>query len=206
MKRFAQRLRRGAVDLLGAVVVVLFARASIQYYLQTHRLFGLLFVIQQLWVAAAFLIRRPARSVSGRPLDWIAAVGGSFGGFLLRPAGLHPEWGVVAGLALQVVGITLWAVSFATLGRSFGLVAADRGLVTSGPYAVVRHPLYIAYLVSQFGYFLQSVSFWNALVLVLTWTCQVIRALAEERHLSSTTWAYDDYRTRVRWRLMPGVW
>ena len=199
-------LRAIGVNVLGAVVVVLFARANLEFYRQTHRLIGVLFIIQELCLAVAFLVRRPARSVTGRSLDWVAAVGGTFGGFLLRPSGLHLALAGKAGVTLQVIGLATWMLSFARLGRSFGLVAADRGLVTSGPYRLVRHPLYLAYVVTQFGYLLQSISIRNGLVLAFTWACQMVRATAEERHLLATVPTYSDYLKRVRWRLIPGVW
>jgi protein-S-isoprenylcysteine O-methyltransferase Ste14 len=159
--------------------------------------------VQQAWVAVAFLVRRSPSSVSRRPLDWATALGGSFGGFLLRPGGLQPA--PTAGVVLQVAGLAVWAASFFALGRSFGLVAADRGVVTRGPYRVVRHPLYASYIVTQCGYVLQSASVWNAAVLALTWTCQIARAIGEERLLAAFP-TYGDYRRRVRWRLLPRVW
>jgi len=192
-------------DSLGAVVVLLFAQASIRFYLHTHRLIGAVFFVQQLWVAGSFLTRRRPGAVSHRPLEWAVAFGGSFGGYLLRPAGLHPAWGVKAGLVLQLLGLAVWAIAFFALGRSFGLVPADRRLVGSGPYSIIRHPLYASYMVTQLGYLLQSVSVWNGAVLVSTFSCQVARALAEER-LLLTTGPYAEYRKRVRWRLIPLVW
>jgi len=201
------RVLRACVNLLGAALVAIAARQALMSYIGGHRLIGVVFFVQQVWVAVAFLVRRPASVVTGRPVDWVAAWGGSFGGFLLRPSGLHPAWGILAGLTLQILGLSLWAVAFVKLGRSFGLVAADRGLVTSGPYAVVRHPLYASYLLAQLGYFLQSVSAWNALVIALTWACQLLRIGAEERLLVRTNPAgYGGYRARVRWRLVPPVW
>jgi protein-S-isoprenylcysteine O-methyltransferase Ste14 len=200
-----ERLGHTLTNLLGAAVVLLFAWVSVRFFLHTHRLIGAVFFVQQLWVAAAFLTRRLPRTVSHRPLDWVVAFGGSFGGYLLRPAGLHPAWGLRAGLALQILGLALWALAFRALGRSFGLLPADRGLVTRGPYALVRHPLYSCYMVTQLGYLFQSISLWNGAVLAVGWTCQVIRAVAEERLFLSVA-AYDEYRRRVRWRLIPGIW
>ncbi|MDQ2729315.1 MAG: hypothetical protein M3Y91_15975 [Actinomycetota bacterium] len=91
------------------------------------------------------------------------------------------------------------------LGRSFGFAAADRGLKRRGPYAIVRHPLYASYVLLQLGYVLQSISVRNVLVMVFVCSCDVGRALAEERLLATST-TYDDYRKKVRWRLIPGLW
>ena len=95
--------------------------------------------------------------------------------------------------------------SFLTLGRSFGFVAADRGLVRRGPYAIVRHPIYASYLLLQFGYVLQSISLRNALVMVFASGCNIGRAIVEDR-LLATNEEYGAYRSQVRWRLVPGVW
>jgi protein-S-isoprenylcysteine O-methyltransferase Ste14 len=84
-------------------------------------------------------------------------------------------------------------------------VAADRGLVGRGPYAVVRHPVYASYLLTQSGYLLQSISLRNVLVMVLASGYNVGRALMEERLLAGTP-AYPAYRHRVGWRLVPGLW
>ena len=78
------------------------------------------------------------------------------------------------------------------LGRSLGLVAADRGLVTRGPYAVVRHPVYAAYFLIQAGYLMQSVSLRNAIVVTFAMCCNVGRIYAEERLLAGAG-GYQDY-------------
>lgn len=199
------RVIRILVNLLGAASAALFARASFLYYVHTHRLIGGAFFLEQAWFVVAFLIRRPARIASERLGIWLLAAGGTFGGLLFRPSGLHPQWGVEAGLCLQVLGLAIAVLSLLALGRSFGFVAADRGLVTRGPYAVIRHPVYAAYVLIQSGYLLQAVSFRNAAVLMLATGCNIGRAIAEERVLS-VSGAYEDYQRRVRWRLVPGLW
>jgi protein-S-isoprenylcysteine O-methyltransferase Ste14 len=199
------RLARIGVNLLGAASAVLFARASIAFYLQSHRLIGAVFFLEQAWFVALFLIRRPPQVVSDRADAWLLAAAGTFGGLLLRPQGAHPEWGVQAGLGLQLLGLALAVASLATLGRSFGFVAADRGLRASGPYAVVRHPVYASYLLIQSGYVLQSQSLRNILVVALVTACNIGRALAEEE-LLGTSPVYQAYRERVRWRLIPWLW
>jgi protein-S-isoprenylcysteine O-methyltransferase Ste14 len=201
----ADRFLRISMNLIGAAGAAFFAQATLRAYLQTHRLLGAAFFAEQMWVVAAYLIRRPARTVSRRWGDWLLAFGGTFGGVLFRPVGAHPQWGVSTGLAVQLVGLAICVASFLTLGRSFGFVAADRGLVQRGPYAIVRHPIYASYLLLQFGYVLQSISLRNVLVMVFASGCNVGRAVVEDR-LLATNEEYRPYRSQVRWRLLPGVW
>lgn len=204
-RRLAGRIGKALVNLAGAAGAAFFARASLEFYLHTHRLIGGLFFLEQAWFVIAFLIRRPARSVATSGTPWLLAAAGTFGGLLLRPSGAHPAWGVTAGLALQVAGLALAIGALLVLGRSFGFVAADRGLVTRGPYAVVRHPVYAAYVLIQVGYLLQSLSWRNAAVVAFVTLANAGRALAEERLLASSA-DYESYRRRVRWRLVPGAW
>jgi protein-S-isoprenylcysteine O-methyltransferase Ste14 len=199
------RLIRIAANLIGAAGAALFAQATLQSYLQTHQLIGPAFFAEQMWVVIAYLIRRPARAVSRRTRDWLLAFGGTFGGVLFRPDGAHPPWGLTAGLVVQLFGLAICITSFLALGRSFGFVAADRGLVKRGPYAIVRHPIYASYLFLQAGYVLQSISIRNALVMVFASGCNVGRAIAEDRILVTND-HYDEYRRQVTWRLIPGVW
>jgi protein-S-isoprenylcysteine O-methyltransferase Ste14 len=177
----------------------------LHFYVQTHRLIGIVFFGQQTLVALAYLIRRPARLVSRRLDDWLLAFGGTFAGVLFRPDGRHPAWGVHTGLVLQVLGAAIVVTSLLTLGRSFGFAAGDRGVVRRGPYTVVRHPMYASYLLLQSGYLLQSLSLGNTAVLLFGSFCNAGRALAEER-LLATNKDYLSYRSHVRWRIIPGVW
>jgi protein-S-isoprenylcysteine O-methyltransferase Ste14 len=196
---------RAFVNLIGATSAAVFAYSSLHFYVQSHRLIGIVFFVQQTLVAVAYLVRRPARTASHRMDDWLLAFGGTFAGVLFRPEGAHPAWGVQTGLALQVLGAAIAVTSLLTLGRSFGFAAADRGLVVRGPYAIVRHPMYASYLLLQTGYLLQSLALRNVLVLLFGSMCNVGRAFAEERILGNHP-QYAAYRQRVRWRMLPGVW
>lgn len=95
-------------------------------------------------------------------------------------------------------------MAVAGLGRSFGIVAANRGVRTRGPYRVVRHPLYAAYLVTYVGYLLSYPRLLNVAVVAVTTAVMVARALAEE-HLLAADPEYRAYRERTRWRFLPGV-
>jgi protein-S-isoprenylcysteine O-methyltransferase Ste14 len=192
-------------NVVGAASAAVFAYASLHFYLQSHRPIGIVFALQQSLVALVYLIRRPARRVTHRLEDWCLAFVGTFIGVLLRPNGEHAAWGIWAGTVFQLVGAAVVIACLVTLGRSFGFAAGDRGVVTRGPYTVVRHPMYAAYVLLGFGYLLQSVSLSNAAIVVIGTLCNGGRALAEERLLAGNP-DYLAYRRRVRRRIVPGVW
>jgi protein-S-isoprenylcysteine O-methyltransferase Ste14 len=192
-------------NLAGAGFAAYLLLPELHFFLATGRPLALVFAVQQLWVGVVFLVRRAPRRSTRRPGDWFAAYAGWFTSFLVRPGGDGlPAPVASAGLGIQLAGLLLWAMAFAKLARSYGIVAADRGLVTSGPYAVVRHPLYAAYMVGAIGYLIQSPSVWNLCVDAIAVAWQLVRIGAEERCLESPEYAL--YRARVRWRLLPGVW
>ncbi len=109
------------------------------------------------------------------------------------------------GLVMVSVATGLSVDSLLYLGRYFGIRPALRGLVTTGPYALVRHPIYLSYLVSDIGYNLQEWNFGTALLVLLGWVSLIYRILAEERVLSQDP-GWPEYAALVRYRLIPGIW
>jgi len=193
-----------ACNLAGAAFAVYLLRPNLRFFLDTHAPMALVLVLQQVLVGVIFLIRRSPRSASHNPFDWAIAYGGWFFGALVRPGAPALPFASTFGLAMQSADLALWMWAFANLSRSYGIVAADRGLTTGGPYRFVRHPLYLAYLIGGVGYLAQSLSPWNVLIVGVTASFQVTRILREEHHLDGAP--YRAYRERVRWRLLPGMW
>jgi protein-S-isoprenylcysteine O-methyltransferase Ste14 len=158
---------------------------------------------QEAILVALFLTRRRSLATSARPLDWVVGVAGAFLPLLLRPT--DPEgrlsW---LGQPVQVAALALAAAGTLGLGRSIGLVAANRGVQTAGLYRVVRHPMYVAYGVFYLGYVASYPSGWNGALVAVTLAAFVARAHAEERLLAAEP-AYRDYLGRVRWRFIPYV-
>jgi protein-S-isoprenylcysteine O-methyltransferase Ste14 len=110
-----------------------------------------------------------------------------------------------AGLALVMLAAALSLVSLLAMGRLFGVRPALRGLVTKGPYRLVRHPMYLSYVLADIGYNLQE---WNSVTLLLVlvgWASLVYRIRAEERVISQHA-QWPAYATLVRYRLLPGLW
>jgi protein-S-isoprenylcysteine O-methyltransferase Ste14 len=196
-----------AFFVLSAVVPALyyvFACAAFLHDFQVnHRPSTLLWVASEGLVAVLLMVRRPAKEVSRRPMDWVVGIVGSFVALLARPAPAASALEAV-GTSLQLVGMAGQIGAKLALGRSFGIIAAHRGLVERGPYRVVRHPIYAAYLVCHVGFLLCNPTLQNVLVYVGVYAFQVARILAEERVLSGDP-AYLAYKARVRWRLVPGV-
>ncbi len=104
-------------------------------------------------------------------------------------------------LALAGYAWILW--SLLTLGSRFGIAPADRGLVTSGPYRYVRHPMYLGELLLRGALVTSAPGLGMALLLAgCLALIQVLRILREERIIRG----YPLYAAQVRFRLLPGVW
>ncbi len=116
----------------------------------------------------------------------------------------EPVW-PAAGLVLVALAAFLSLASLLSLGRRFGVFPALRGLVTSGPYRLVRHPMYLAYVIADVGYNLEEWNFGTALMVIAGWASLLYRIHAEEQILSQDA-GWSDYKALVRHRLLPGFW
>ncbi|HUL06349.1 MAG TPA: isoprenylcysteine carboxylmethyltransferase family protein [Candidatus Acidoferrum sp.] len=111
----------------------------------------------------------------------------------------------VASLLLVAVGFGLAVYGFMHLNRSASIMAEARRLVTSGPYRLVRHPVYLFEEIGIIGLALPYVSIWAVLWLVLHMACQIQRMNNEERVLRGAFPEYDDFARRTK-RLIPGLY
>ena len=109
------------------------------------------------------------------------------------------------GFVLVTLAACLSAASLITLGRRFGVRPALRSLTTKGPYALVRHPMYLSYVVADIGYNLQEWNAGTALMVGTGWASLIYRIRAEERILSLDA-GWQAYAGHVRYRLLPGIW
>ncbi|WP_213957192.1 isoprenylcysteine carboxylmethyltransferase family protein [Variovorax sp. dw_954] len=114
---------------------------------------------------------------------------------------LMPVW---FSASLQVFGILIQIWAKVCLGRSFGLLPANRGIVTHGAYRIVRHPIYLGYLISHIGFLVASYSFANLALYVGLYVFQGIRIWQEENLLCKDS-TYAAYKKRTRYRLIPLV-
>ena len=119
----------------------------------------------------------------------------------LTPTGVAFE---AVGLTFQIFGLLLMQVALLYLGRHFGLLPANRGLVTRGPFRVIRHPVYAAWLMTASGTSMAVPTIRNFALMALTIPFMIWRIALEEELLDHDP-HYLAYRQRVRWRLAPGI-
>jgi protein-S-isoprenylcysteine O-methyltransferase Ste14 len=146
----------------------------------------------QAWIALSGMVILPLLI---QPLPRSAA--------LTRPTPAGMAFEAVA-VVFQSSGLVLMQVALLCLGRHFGLLPANRGLVTRGPFRLIRHPVYAAWLVYAFGTLMVVPIINNLALLALTIPFMVWRINLEEELLDHDP-QYRAYRQRVRWRLVPGV-
>jgi protein-S-isoprenylcysteine O-methyltransferase Ste14 len=197
-----------AADLLArAVIVVLFTMMAVRFatdFFETGRLTGLFLLLSEALVVVLTVVRRSAlavdRSFRARVLTAVSVLGPP----LLAPgtaAALAPESLTVA---LSCAGLGVVIAGKITLGRSFALLPANRGIVSGGLYRLVRHPIYMGYLISHLAFLAASPTLWNVAALVVADAALLARAVCEEQTLATDP-AYREYQTRVRWRVAPGL-
>jgi len=120
-------------------------------------------------------------------------------------------------LALQALGLVMYLASTAFImwvfrENSFAApivkVQTERAhhVVSTGPYAFIRHPMYSGVMLFFFGVPLLLGSWWGLAIAPVFLVLFAIRAPIEERALIADLPGYEDYAARVRYRLLPGVW
>ncbi len=192
-------------NVLLAAVYCFFAGAHLRAVGQTGYLsMTLPFVAQEGMLVALFLTRRRSFGTTGNVADWLVGIAGTFLPLFLRPTGAI---GMLApiGAPLQLVGFLLAIFGLMSLGRSIGIVAANRGVQTDGFYKLVRHPMYASYMLTYFGYTMCYPTPRNLTLVTATYLFLILRVRAEERFLNRDP-VYRDYTQRVRWRFVPHVY
>lgn len=150
------------------------------------------------------LFRRATTDISLRPLDWALGFGGTLAAMLVIAPSDTPLAPVAFCGFLIIAGMAFQLYAKFILRRSFGVIAANRGVKVSGPYRLVRHPMYAGYTLTHIGFLLSGPNWWNLAVYGLALALNIARILAEERVLMADP-AYQEMSRNVRYRLVPYV-
>ena len=189
--------------LVAAFMVVLTARL-LPLVIATGALPPLFLLVSEGVVVLFIVLRRPTRDISRRGGDWMLGLAGT----LLPLLAIAPQGAPLLPMRLcegiMVAGFVLQLSAKLTLRRSFGVVAANRGIKASGPYRLVRHPMYAGYALTHVGFLLSGPMLWNLAIYAAVLTIAVRRIVAEERVLGADP-AYRALAESVRYRLLPFV-
>jgi protein-S-isoprenylcysteine O-methyltransferase Ste14 len=188
------------------VIVTLFSSMAMRLATDaaaTGHVTGMLLLASEGLVVALTLVRRSAGSIDRTWSARLMTAFSTFGPPLVRPVSVAgaPESFTIA---ITAIGLMVVVAGKISLGRSFGLAPANRGVVCGGLYRFVRHPIYLGYLITHVGFVVANPADWNLVVLAIADVALMLRAKREELTLATDP-AYTQYMQRVRWRVVPGL-
>lgn len=225
MTKLNQKALRSALGVLVAMAILMFVPAGTIQYWQAW-VFLAVYGVCALAITLYLMKRDPAlleRRLRGGPIaekkpaqkiiQSITALG--FVAMLVLPAIDHrfhgtevPTLVVVAGDVLMGAGFLL--VFFVLKENPFASatieIARDQHVISTGPYALVRHPMYASSFVWLVGMSLALGSWWGVLMLLAILPALIWRILDEEKLLTASLPGYREYCQTVRYRLLPQVW
>jgi protein-S-isoprenylcysteine O-methyltransferase Ste14 len=113
-----------------------------------------------------------------------------------------------AALLLLTIAFMYWTLRTNSYAAPVVKIQKERGqtVITTGPYRIVRHPLYFGVLFYVAATSLVLGSWWGLVLVPVVAFALAIRIGIEEKALREGLQGYDDYALRVRWRLIPFVW
>ena len=225
MSNLARKTVLGFAQLIVAMSIALFGPAGTLDYWQAW-VFLLVFVgsaaiiTWYLWRNDPSLLERRVeagptaeKQTLQKVIQTVAAL--AFISCLVVPALDHRFGWSRVPVALEIAGDVLVAIGFFIVFRVFRensfsaatiAVTSNQKVIATGPYAVVRHPMYAGALVMLVGTPLALGSWWGLLLLIPMTLVLVLRLLDEEKFLARNLPGYTEYCQRVRYRLVPYVW
>ena len=178
-------------------------RAQVMYLL--NRVLTIAFFA---FLLGIYTIRRKAVAHDHNPVAVAVALVGSFilyGIFLIPGQSRSTDISVLAASDMLLACGMIWALySLTYLRNRFSIVPEARGLVTTGPYHFVRHPIYLGEIIAGFGLVLPTVLSLHLLVFGIFLGAQVARTYFEERMMRTVYPTYEAYARRTR-RLIPFI-
>lgn len=150
-------------------------------------------------VALLCLTRKPPQGNRAGLIPLIIALSGTFiiAVPAMQPVTTDDPVALIAADLLVVSGLIFTLYAVGSLGACFGIAPEARGLVTSGAYRIVRHPVYLGEFIAALGVFLPVLSPLTTVIFIVFCGLQLLRIRLEEGVLRISFPEYDAYRQRV---------
>lgn len=192
----------GIFNILVPLLLVLFTWEHATGFVQTLRISNLIILTMAMLDFQFYVRRATAPFVRTSAYAWLITLCGTVAPLLFRPTDdVSDFWGATL---LQVTGLIMQMHVFRMLNGRPGTVVGGGDITTVGLFRYVRHPIYLAFMLSQYGYVLNHTSIYNLFVLAFATCFQILRVNEEERLLRDDE-AYQEYAKLARWRVIPGV-
>jgi protein-S-isoprenylcysteine O-methyltransferase Ste14 len=198
MNRWVQIICNCILLLIFSFFIINFLRA----FSQTKHLSSLLYILLNLVMIFFCVQRRSLRNIDVALYPSICALAGGFLPLFAQP-GHSPE--ILLGHIVQCLGIVFSIGGILSLNKSFGLLAANRGIISNGLYKYVRHPLYFSYEISFLGFLINNLILYNVVLFLIHLFFQVQRIRQEENLLISDP-EYQNYCLQTKWRFVPYIY
>lgn len=166
----------------GSAMMIGFGVIALYRWHQTQLLFFLLLVLRDFSAGYFFLKRNSAKEKPDLVPSILAYVSSAIPLLYFGPIGTSKAFALGADL-LSIVGFLMVAFATLELGTSIGIAPANRGLVRSGIYRRIKHPMYTGYVISEIGLVLLNPL--NAVLLVISISLYTFRAKSENRILNA---------------------
>lgn len=162
--------------------------------------------INVVMVIITMVLRRPPVRVTPNPWYWLLAFVATYGllfvnAFAWTGRPLVPS---IVSNGLAVLSVAIFIYARLSLGRSIGMVPANRGIVTRGAYRFVRHPIYSGLFVAMLAFVLRNYSTATLFMAATIVALFMLKSIVEERFLRAEP-EYAAYMQRVRRRWIPGI-
>ena len=203
VRRLIESPERSSRLLIGGLFLALAWRLGSDF-VETQRPTDLLTVVGAALVVILTCLRRSTQSVDRRTVVRTVTGISMLAPMLIDPGRSEAFISESAAVFLLSVGLIIALGGKMSLGRSFGVLPANRGVREHGLYRVVRHPIYLGYLITHIAFLAAHPSAWNAAVLLAGDVALLVRALYEEETLGRDP-QYVRYCQNVKWRIIPGV-
>jgi protein-S-isoprenylcysteine O-methyltransferase Ste14 len=168
------------------------------------------------YIAESRFLGNKTRSVEPSAIGWACAIFcyppfnnvlGTYAPFIGQAAGDKPhivsETGLLIVKGFIVFFFTIYAAATVSFGAKFSNLT-NRGTISRGPYAIVRHPAYTCKCIAWWLEQLPTLTVGTAFALVALCCVYALRAFTEEKHLSKDP-EYLAYKKKVRWAAIPGI-